>query len=431
MANPARDFYRALNTEIRLLEDDPNDPRYVEILQRMPKSKDPIERLRRKILFEESESVNLLTGFRGNGKSTELRRLKWRLEEQGCVVVLVDMANYMLFTKPVELSDFVLSLMMGLTEATKKEHDLDAAARGYFTRLTDFFKREVEFEFAAEVADATLGASLKSDPTFKESLQKALRGHYKRITDQAREYVGEIVAALREKRKDPGLQLVLLVDSVEQIRGIGISEESRQVHDSMVELFYGQASNLRFPLLHVVYTIPPFLRPLMPGVAKVYGSTVVSWPNVHVRKRDGSDDPGGLALLEEIVQRRYPAWRDFFDGDQLKRLGRATGGDLRDFFRVLREALIDASTIEERVNDDIVVQVESRLRREHLPIAAKDARWLAKVHEEKGVALEDTEALSDLARFFDNNLIMNYLNGEDWYDVHPLLLDEVRKHRGD
>jgi hypothetical protein len=32
----------------------------------------------------------------------------------------------------------------------------------------------------------------------------------------------------------------------------------------------------------------------------------------------------------------------------------------------------------------------------------------------------------DLARFLDSNRIMNYLNGEPWYDVHPLLLDEIR-----
>jgi hypothetical protein len=32
MANPSRDFYRALDTELRLLDESRNDPRYVEIL---------------------------------------------------------------------------------------------------------------------------------------------------------------------------------------------------------------------------------------------------------------------------------------------------------------------------------------------------------------------------------------------------------------
>lgn len=33
--------------------------------------------------------------------------------------------------------------------------------------------------------------------------------------------------------------------------------------------------------------------------------------------------------------------------------------------------------------------------------------------------------LPQLARFFDTNLVLNYRNGEDWYDVHPLLADEL------
>ena len=73
--NPAQEFYRALDTELRLLDEWRDDLRYVEVLQRTPE-KDPILALAQNILFEDSASVNLLTGFRGNGKSTELRRLK-------------------------------------------------------------------------------------------------------------------------------------------------------------------------------------------------------------------------------------------------------------------------------------------------------------------------------------------------------------------
>ena len=28
-----------------------------------------------------------------------------------------------------------------------------------------------------------------------------------------------------------------------------------------------------------------------------------------------------------------------------------------------------------------------------------------------------------LARFFDENLVMNYANDQIWYDIHPLLMD--------
>jgi hypothetical protein len=82
--DPLRIFYKTLEGEgERPLE--PDDPYYVNILGGTPE-KDPVRRLWQRIQLASSESVSLLTGFRGNGKSTELRRLKKLLEESGCTV---------------------------------------------------------------------------------------------------------------------------------------------------------------------------------------------------------------------------------------------------------------------------------------------------------------------------------------------------------
>ncbi len=39
-----------------------------------------------------------------------------------------------------------------------------------------------------------------------------------------------------------------------------------------------------------------------------------------------------------------------------------------------------------------------------------------------------SDELPRLALFFDNNLVQNYRNGDDWYDIHPLLKDEINKN---
>jgi hypothetical protein len=52
----------------------------VPILQATPE-KAPILMLWQRLDWSESESVNLLPGFRGNSKSTELRRLKQLLDD--------------------------------------------------------------------------------------------------------------------------------------------------------------------------------------------------------------------------------------------------------------------------------------------------------------------------------------------------------------
>lgn len=424
-------FYKALGGRLPL---EPTNPYYVPIFEHDPK-KDPIERLRLRITLAESQSVNLLTGFRGNGKSTQLRRLKKLLENDGCYVVLVDMTQYVLMTKPPEISDFILSLMAALAVESEKT-GYGSISESYWARLVSFLKNTkadmASLELAGKVAEvgAKLGLQLKTEPTFKQQLQLALRGHVTGLVRDARAFVIDLVEAIRKKAGEPNKKVVLLVDSVEQIRGVGT--EAQQVHKSVVNLFSGHAGNLQFDLLHLVYTVPPFLIPLAPKAGQNFDeNSIVSWPNIHVRDKNGTIDENGLSVMREIIARRHENWECVFSKDQLNRLAVSSGGDVRDFFRLIRECLISVMLGTERdmkVDDVTLDAVEAQLRSELLPIAADDGRWLARIEQRKDTALETTEDLPRLARFLDSNLIMNYLNGEPWYDIHPLLVAEISKY---
>lgn len=67
----------------------------------------------------------------------------------------------------------------------------------------------------------------------------------------------------------------------------------------------GQAASLAFPLLHLVYTIPPYLLALSQNLGRTLGGhPIVSWPNVHFRHRDGREDPAGLDVMETIIEKQ-------------------------------------------------------------------------------------------------------------------------------
>jgi len=416
-----------------------DSPFYVPILESDP-SKDPILNLWQRISLSESESVNLLTGFRGNGKSTELRRLKKLLENDGCIVVLIDMFDNLLMTKPVELSDFVLSLMAALAQEVEKFGLQNVLSLNYWERLSSFLTTEVELDKidlqlkGAGVA-AKLGMKLKSEPDFKERVQTHLRGHLSRLIEDAQEYVTELIDALRKQSNNPDLKVVLLVDSLEQIRGIG--DEAQQVHDSVVELFSGQAANLTFPKLHIVYTIPPYLQALSKNLGRSMGGhSIISWPNIHIRNKQGDVDMEGAEIMFHIISKRFSQWESLISKDQLLRLAKASGGDLRDYFRLIKECVL-ALRIERMGRPDallseaMVKRVEEQLLSDLLPIAEEDAQWLAKIHKSKEASLPKTEDLHVLARFLDGNMIMNYLNGQPWYDIHPLLVDVLPRFLSD
>ncbi len=419
-------FYNALND--RPLE--PDDPYYEPFLEQGRAAEDPIADLATRISWSESQSVSLLTGQRGSGKSTELRRLRKRLKEEGCTVFLCDMRDYMNLTTPVEVTDFLISVMGALSEAVKDELGRNPADRGYLERLADWLQSEVRIdEMNIKGGPADIKASIREDPTFKQRLQSSLRGHVARLVRDARQFAREVVEQVRCHTADENRKVVLLVDSVEQIRGVG-ADGSEQVYKSVENLFSGHADKLMIPMLHVVYTIPPYLPPLHPGLGgQLGGGMIYSLPNVHVRQRDGGEDRQGITVMEEIVARRDQEWNVVFSEDQLRRMILSTGGDLRDFFRLIRQCLVKAGNLREGsrpVSDELIGNTESHLRREMLPIAEDDKVWLRKIAETKDPQLQSIQKLPQLARFFDTNLVLNYRNGDDWYDVHPLLVPEVR-----
>src|SRR5437764_8707479 len=102
-----RQFFNAVAD--RPLE--PDDPAYQCLYDdRELADHDPVELLFRAIDWTTGDSVQLLSGFRGTGKSTELRRLRRRLRDDGYLVLLLDVEDYLNVSVPVDVSDFLIFL---------------------------------------------------------------------------------------------------------------------------------------------------------------------------------------------------------------------------------------------------------------------------------------------------------------------------------
>ena len=61
-----------------------------------------------------------------------------------------------------------------------------------------------------------------------------------------------------------------------------------------------------------------------------------------------------------------------------------------------------------------------------LPIADDDRQWLRKIMTITNPSCRASTHLPDFARLQEGKYLLHYRNGEDWYDVHPLLRAEVR-----
>lgn len=430
-------FYQALADRPLSPSDPDYAQRYLRDLHLGPNGQDMIGKLATQILWDEGGGSYLFTGQRGTGKSTELLRLRQKLEDAGCVAFYIDMSLFLNLTAQVDAADFLISLLGGFSETIKKRYGEDPGRRGYWERVWTFLNSEVKIEgiettIPAGMAEVSLKAALQSDPDFKKRLQGGTRGHLARIRQDAQQFADEAVALIKAKSGQPNPKIVLLVDSVEQIRGIGAAAE--EVFASVQELFSGQSQNLKFPGLHIVYTIPPYLLAISNSLSAYYeGGKVYALSSVHLFEECTRDvSAAGMKQMIDIVARRYADWAQVFSEEQLRDLAESSGGDIRDYFRLIKlclagtsESLVHAAS--PRVSATMIQSAKNDLRADMLPIALDDLKWLKEIATSHDTRLKTNKDLPTLARFFEGKLVLNYRNGGNWYDVHPLLRELVAR----
>src|SRR5262245_13458624 len=131
---------------------------------------------------------------------------------------------------------------------------------------------------------------------------------------------------------------------MEHARGTSVTD--RDIQSSVVNLFAGHAPRLRLPGIHVVYTVPPYLKVLAPNLGDQYGAGAIQiFPAIKVHK-PGSEDAGartahdpGVAALRAVLSGRGTVERLFGSEDLMRRLIRMSGGHLRDLLRLTAEVL--------------------------------------------------------------------------------------------
>lgn len=400
----------------------------------------PRKQLQRALRNSATADRYFFTGMRGAGKSTELRKLKHDLEEDDeYVVFYADMTEYLPLNSPVEIGDFLLVVVSALATCVQEDPRFakELTNQGVVERFVSFLKTEIQLEgidWTTEVMTQKVGFKfkVKENPQFKAQLQVKSRGVLDGLVRASRNFVDGLVEYVRSKTT-PETSVVFIVDSVERLSGVG--EEAKKVFDSVENLFGSHRDKLKFGTLSVIYSVPPYIS----AVAQAgTGSLVISLPLPHVFEKPapgahGVDHKEGVDRVINVIARRFPAWRQFFSELHLRRLIRNTGGDLRELFLLLREALnlVDSDDDDQfPISEATIAQAEKLRRNQFGIIPESDLQWLRRVVESHDHGLLSPAELGTFARLLDGKLIFQYRNGENWFDVHPLLWPQVEAHAG-
>jgi hypothetical protein len=407
----------------------PTDPRYVPDLHGAA-AEDVVKSLQRTIKRTLGSALYYFSGQRGTGKSTELRRLETMLNgEAGCRAYMVDALEYISDSHPIQLIDLLLVSAIAFADKIKEVTGEDFLNESVAQRFGTWLRSEVE------ISSFTVAGVKTEFKKHQQSLIGRIRAfdleRQERFVDECRAYVRELARFVRERH---GVEkVVLIVDSLERLRGIG-AEATNDMFDRVVQVFDGGVDALRLPELQVVYSVPPYLPYLANVKARVSVCMLASVrvfepPNVARRQPRAM----GLGAMRSVVTRRFAEWPRVLREETLDRLMLSSGGDLRQLLRRLLLDVVDQTyyaldRLPLAATDPIVDTVLERHRVEFEQMVVQEEYPLLKgIADGNTLDLPRRSDLPTAARFFDIRAVLNYRNGVDWVDLNPLLWQSIDK----
>lgn len=395
---------------------DANDPRqqyYVPIYDRPElAAHDVVGVVRDCVEFSIAESVQILSGFRGSGKTSELIRLAGELRQRGYHVVTMDVEDYFNTELPLDYGTFTTYLAAGFVDNLPS-----GTAHGpkIARRLWHFLRRlqitpTIELPGAGLPAGGSLSlkVALQEDRSLAARVDEVMRTNRRALRTTLHEFFAEAAHDLMED--SPGV--VFIVDSIDHFRGR--TERFAEVRESVERVFSELAEDLCLPRIHAIYTVPIYVQPAL-GIRR-------DLLNIKVHDPSGEPFEPGLAALIDILRHRIPAGDvSRLLGERTERVVAASGGLIRDLLRLTSEAAlrtrdlpIDEATL--TTTEGVLRQnMESALSKEQVDIL----RAIHASHQLTPTRAQWADAMDLMA----NGAILKYPNGiSPWYDVHPLLV---------
>lgn len=372
---------------------------------------DLVGRMRDAIEFRPTQSVQLLSGFRGSGKTSELLRLRDDLSASGYLTAFMDIDDYTNTELPLDLAILPVALAAGFATALGRTQ-----GDGPIRRLWDFLKRvRVEVDATAAVDVGLIQAELKGvvrdDQSFARRAREAFTQNRRAFREEFHRFFADCTEGI-----DAGNGVVFIVDSIDHFRGR--AETFEEVRESVERAFSELAEDLRLPGIHVVYTVPVYVQ--APNL-EVRQDVL----NVRVADKSGDPDPIGLDAMRQVLARRAP-------GGDLDRLGPAvdrlllhSGGLFRDLLRLTGLTLLQAKQLPPAAQ--AMDQADALLRNDYRTTLSQEQVQLMRQVQQTHDLIPTVEQWPDAMSLIASGALMRYPNGnEPWYGVHPLLWDLAR-----
>lgn len=382
----------------------------------------PLAMLRASLLRARDSERLFVSGHVGSGKSTELRRLLRDFEiRRKYFVVSFAIADEEIGQLTTAHLLFVIAAEL---YAHAEKHEL-LGKRG--KRWEEILRRLDERFFGRKGVGASEGSvELKVNLIFAELRQQlkvisGRREEFRQFAESEGTILVDLIDALVEditlavNTRDMAQRVLVVIDDLDKLRS------SSQID----EIFHKNLAALRAPRVPIVATLPATVT--FGGPTTELGANITHLRPVQVLLKSAAAepmaalDPRALPYMREVLSKRVR--EGLFDEDVIERAAVYSGGVLRKYFELLRNAAIRAADLYqlESVNaitfDDQLEEEKNDLARATYPA---DQATLGEVR--KHHALPDREAL----RLMNASLILEYNHSGIWWEANPLVWHVLR-----
>lgn len=369
----------------------------------------------------------IFAGHVGCGKSTLLAKFSDKMRNQGYFVAFFSVASM------IEMSDvnhvnilyaIALTLLSKANEYAEIPEDTKKSLLEWFSTthtetVTNDLKKEIGVggEFLK-----MLTAKLKNETTFREEIKKTYERKVSELVHKADE-IAAIIQVATNKNK-----LLVVIDDLDKL-------DLCLVED----IYKNNINSLFLPKFQIVYTIPisairnsellPILQSVAPRTQLMAVSKFFKFEDS--RKLDRVPDLKLINSFLEILKKRIPD--ELIEPETAKQIVLKSGGVVRELVRIAREScsqcLLQIRSYPQRNN--------IRINEEILQLAVKDLRneFARPLGENLYTILVTTysnltpkDALSEeFLSLLHGLYVLEYENDDLWYDVHPIVVDLLKR----
>ena len=129
--------------------------------------------------------------------------------------------------------------------------------------------------------------------------------------------------------------------------------------------------------------------------------------------------------MQELLTKRYADWHIFIEPDLLQEIILDCGGDLRDYLRAIKILLMEMEADPAIERSDLLDIVRGQIRPPREAVPSAHIAWMARLERSHDPEINHTVNSRQFHHYLATKHVQAYLNGDNWYAVHPLLRDWV------